>query len=112
MKLFRSRWLKGIYPFLLLALLGASPFVVVGHQGDGEDRDDFFIRTPQPSGTTIASLRMLQIIYGLEATHISRVPFFIKIISENYVLGTSFDSIFTDLLANPNRGPPRLISIL
>lgn len=112
MRFFRSTWLKGIYPFLLLALLGAGPFVVVQPHCDGKDRNDFVIRAPQPSGTIIASLRMLQIIYGLEATHISQVPFFTKIISENYVPGTSFDPVFTDLLTNPNRGPPRLISIL
>jgi hypothetical protein len=112
MRFFRSKGLKGIYPFLLLALLGASPFVVFGHHGEGKGEDEFVIRSPQPSGTNIASLRMLQIIYGLEATHISRIPFFTKIISENYVPGTSFDPFFTDLLTNPNRGPPRLISIL
>jgi hypothetical protein len=112
MRHFRSRWLKGIYPFLLLALLGGGLFVVVEHQGDGKDKDEFVIRTPQPSGTIVASLRMLRIVYGLDATHISRVPFFTKIISEKYVPGTSFDPISIDLLTNPNRGPPRLIAIL
>jgi hypothetical protein len=112
MRLFRSRWLKGISPFLLLALLGAGPFVVVEQQWDGKDKDEFVIRTPQSSGTLVASIRMLQIIYGLNATHISRVPFFTDFISENYVPGTSFDPISTDLLTNPNRGPPRLIAIL
>jgi len=112
MRFFRSKWLKGIYPFLLLALLGAVPFVVVEHRWGGNERDDFVIRTPQPSGTMIASLRMLQIIYGLDATHVSQVLLFTKIISENYVLGACFDPIFTDLLTNPNRGPPHLIAIL
>jgi hypothetical protein len=112
MKLFRSRWLKGIYPFLLLALLCAGPFGVVQHRGDGKDKDELVIHTPKPSGTSLASLRMLQIIYGLNATHVSRVSFFTKIISENYVPGTSFDPLSIDLLTNPNRGPPRLIAIL
>ena len=112
MRLFRSRWLKGIYPFLLLALLSAGPFVVVEHQGDGKDKDEFVIRTPQPSSTSIASLRMLQIIYGLNATHVSQIPFFTKIISENYVPGTSFDPLSADLLTYLSRSPPRLITIL
>jgi hypothetical protein len=112
MRLFRSRWLKGVYPFLLLALLGAGPFVVVQNPWDGKETDDFIVCAPQPSGTVIASLRMLQILYGLDATPISRLPFFAEIISEHYVLGMSSDPIFTDLLTNSNRGPPRIASPL
>jgi hypothetical protein len=112
MRFFRSRWLNGIYPFLLLALLGTGPLVVVENQGDNKDKDEFVIHAPQPSGTSIASLRMLQIVYGLEGTHVSRVHFFTKLITKNYVPGTSYDPISIDLLTNPSRGPPRLITIL
>jgi hypothetical protein len=112
MRFFRSRWLKGIYPLILLSLLGAGPFVVVEQPADGTDGDEFVIRTPQPSGPVIASLRMLQIIYGLDATPISRVQLFAKNISENNVPGTSFDPVSTDLLTSPNRGPPRLAAVL
>jgi hypothetical protein len=104
--------LKGIYPFLLLALLGSGPFVVVEHQSDGRDKDEFVIRTPQPSGTIIGSLRMLQIIYGLDATHISRIPFFMKIISVDYIPGTPFDPFSADPLSCSSRGPPCPINIL
>lgn len=112
MRFFRSKWVKGIYPFLLLALLCTGPFVVVENQSDIKDNDEFVIHAPQPTGTSIASLRMLEVIYGLSATPVSRIHFFTKLITKNYVPGTSYDPISIDLLTNPSRGPPRLITIL
>ena len=112
MGFFRSRWLKGIYPLLLLALLGASPFILVENPGGEKDRAEFVIHAPKSSGPIIASLRMLQIIYGLEAARVFRIPVFTKIISENYVPGTSFDPVSIDLLTASSRGPPQLIAIL
>lgn len=112
MRFFRSGWLKGIYPFLLLALLATGPVVVVENQWDSQDKVECVIHESQSSGTSIASLRMLQIIYGLNATHVSRVHFFTKLITENYDPGTSYDPISIDLLTEPSRGPPRLMTIL
>jgi hypothetical protein len=96
--------------FLLLALLSAGRFGYIEQEGDG--KEDAVIRTPQPSGTIIGSLRMLQIIYALDATHISRIPFFMKIISVDYIPGTPFDPFSADPLSCSSRSPPRLINIL
>lgn len=112
MRFFRSKWLKGIYPFLLLALLGTGPFVVVDNQCDRSEKHELIIQELQPSGMSIASLRMLELMYGLSTTPVSRIHFFTKLITENYVTGTSYDPISIDLLTNPSRGPPRLITIL
>jgi hypothetical protein len=110
MRFFRLLWLQRILPFLLLVLLSAGPFGFIAPQGEG--KDELVIHSPHFLAELCGSLQKIQINYGLDAVHVSRVPFFTKIISENYIPGTSFDPISTDLLTNPNRGPPRLIAIL
>jgi hypothetical protein len=110
MRFFRSTWLQRILPFLLLVLLSVGPFGFIEPQGEG--KEELVIHSPHFLAELCGSLQKIQINYGLDADHISRVPFFTKIISENYVHGTSFDPVSTDLLTDPSRGPPRLITIL
>ena len=83
---------------------------VIEQTGDG--KDEYFIHSPQSLAELSVTFQMLQIIYGLDAVHISGVPFFTKTISVKYVSGTSFHSLSFDFLTYPGRGPPRLIAIL
>ncbi len=110
MRFFRSRWLQRILPFLLLVLLNASSFGFIVQQG--EVKHDFVIHSPQFLPELCGSLQKIQINYGLDATHVSTITLFTKIVSENYIPGTSFNPVSEDLLTNPDRGPPRLITIL
>ncbi|MHB8773054.1 MAG: hypothetical protein ACYC7J_18830 [Syntrophales bacterium] len=112
MRLFRSRWLGRILPLLLLALLCAEPLGVVAQQGDGEGKDDFAIRAPQCTGMFSASLRLLQIKYGIDVFPVSIVPFFRGIISNHYVESTLVSHYSTDQPANRYRGPPLLRAVL
>jgi hypothetical protein len=57
-------------------------------------------------------LQQLQIKYGFDVVHVSVIPIFRKIISGDYIPGTSFDPLSADLVTYPSRGPPRLIAIL
>ena len=53
-----------------------------------------------------------KIKYGFDVIQVSVVPVFKKIISEEYIPGTSFDPLSADFFTYPDRGPPRLIAIL
>ena len=110
MRFFRSTWLQRILLFLLLVLLSAGPFGFIEQKGDG--KDECFIHSPQSLAELSVTFQKSQIKYGFDVIHVSIVPIFTKIISENYIPGTSFDPLSADLLTNPNRGPPRLITIL
>jgi hypothetical protein len=110
MRLFRTRWLKRISPFFLLALLCTDPFGLVAHQADGKDElvihaVQFLAKLSPPEG-------QLQIKYGFDAVPVSVVPVFAKIISNDYTPGTSFDPLSAEILTYLYRGPPRLITIL
>jgi hypothetical protein len=96
--------------FLLLALLSAGPFGFIEQQGDG--KEELVIHSPHFLVELCGSLQKIQINYGLDAAHVSTVTLFTKIISENYIPGTSFNPVSEDLLTDLNRGPPRLITIL
>jgi hypothetical protein len=109
-KFFRSKWLQRIFPFLLLVLLSSGPFGFITPQAGG--KGEVTIHYPHFLAELCGSLQKLQINYGLDADNVSQAPFFTKIISENYFLGTSFDPISNDLLTNSSRGPPRLITFL
>jgi len=91
-------------------LLSAGRFGFIAPPGEGKDK--LVIHSPHFLAELCGSLQKIQINYGLDADHVSRVPFFTKIISEKYSPGISFDPISIDILTNPNRGPPRLITIL
>ena len=110
MRFFRSTWLQRILPFLLLVLLSAGPFGFIAPQGEG--KDELVIHSPHFLAELCGSFQKIQINYGPDAAHVSTVTLFTKIVSENYIPGTSFDPISNDLLTNPDRGPPRLITIL
>ena len=110
MRFFRFTWLQRILPFLLLVLLSAGPFGFITQQRDG--KDDLVIHSPQFLSELCGPLQKLQIEYGLDTAHVSAVTIFTKIISENYIPGTSFDPLSADLLPYHSRGPPRLITIL
>ena len=110
MRFFRSTWLQRVLPFLLLVLLSAGPFDFIAQPGDR--KQDFVIHSPHFLAELCGSLQKIQINYGLDATHVSVVTIFTQIISENYIPGTSFNPVSEDLLTNPDRGPPRLITIL
>jgi len=110
MRFFRSTWLQRILPFLLLVLLSAGPFGFIIQQEEG--KHEFVIHSPQFFAELFGSLQKVQIDYSLYAAQVSAVTIFTKIISENYISGTSFNPVSEDLLTNPDRGPPRLITIL
>ena len=110
MRFFRSTWLKRILTFLLLVLLNAGPFGFLEQQWNKQD--DFVIHAATFLDKLSSSNRQIQIKYGFDAVHISVVPIFRKIISVDYIPGTSFDPLSADLLTYSSRGPPRLITIL
>ena len=110
MRFFRSRWLQRILLFLLLVLLSVGPFGFIEQEGDG--KDDYVISSPYCFGKLNGQLRQLQIKYGFDVIQVSGVPVFEKIISEEYIPGTSFDPLSIDILTQPSRGPPRLLAIL
>jgi len=91
-------------------LLNVNPVAYIEQESDG--KDESVIHSLQFLAEHSIALHKNQIKYGFDVVQVSVVPIFKKIISENYVRGTSFDPVSTDLLTNPNRGPPRLITIL
>jgi hypothetical protein len=94
----------------LLVLLSAGPFGFLAQQGDRKDEP--VIHSPHFLAELCGSLQKVEINYGLDATEVSAVTIFTKIISENYIPGISFDPLSADFLTYPDRGPPRLITIL
>jgi len=110
MRFFRSAWLQRTLPFLLLVLLSVGSFgFIVQHEGR---KHEVVIYSPQFLTELYGSLQKVQINYALDPVHASAVKIFTKIISENYIPGTSFNPLSEDLLTNPNRGPPHRIAIL
>jgi hypothetical protein len=109
MRLFRATWLQRILLFLLLILLNTGPFGSIEQQGDR--KDEFVIHAPQYLAE-LSSLRQLQIKYGFDVIHVSVVSVFKKIISDDYIPGTSFDPLIADLLTYPSRASPRLVTTL
>jgi hypothetical protein len=110
MRFFRSTWLQRILLFLLLVLLNAGPFGFIQQQGDG--KDELVIHATQFLPELSSRLQQPQIKYSFDVVHVSVVTIFKKIISDDYIPGTSFDPISADLLTYPSRGPPRFIAIL
>jgi hypothetical protein len=110
MRLFRSTRLQRIVIFLLLVLLSAGPIDFSEQQWDG--KDEIVICSAQCLAELSSPLRQHQNSCKFDVAHIAVLPNLIKIISVEYILGTSFDSISTDLLPNPDRGPPPIITIL
>lgn len=110
MRFFRSTWLQRILLFLLLVLLSAGPFGFIEQQGDG--KDELVIHNTQFLAKLSSFLQQPQIKYGFDVVHVSVVTIFKKIISDDYIPGTSFDPLSDDLSTHPSRGPPRLIAIL
>lgn len=104
MRFFRSAWLQRIMAGQMLLLISAAPLAFEGLQGDHQD--GFVIHTGKFVDQISTSLRQIQIKYGFDAVHGSVVPVFNKILSGEYVPGTSFDPLSTDLLTNPYRAPP------
>ncbi len=110
MRFFRSIWLQRILLFLWLFLLSAGPFDFIEEQGGG--KDDLVIHATQFLAKLSSPLQQVQIKYGFDVVHVSVVTIFKKIISDDYIPGTSIDPLSVDLLTYPARGPPRLITIL
>ena len=110
MRFLRSTWLQRILLFLLLVLLNAGPFGFIAQQGDG--KDELVIHATQCFAKLSSPLQQPQIKYGFDVVHVSVVTIFKKIISDDYIPGTSFDPLSDDLPTHPSRGPPRLIAIL
>ena len=110
MRFFRSTRLQRILIFLLLVLLSAGPFDFIEQQGDR--KDEFVIHATQFLPELSSLLQQPQIKYGFDVVHVSVVTIFKKIISDDYIPGTSFDPLSDDLPTHPSRGPPRLITIL
>jgi hypothetical protein len=110
MRFFRSTWLRRILLFLLLVLLSAGPFGYIEQQGGG--KDGLVIHAPQFLAELSARFEQPQVKYGFDVVRVSAVTIFTKIISDDYVPGTSLDPLSADFLTYPDRGPPRLIAIL
>jgi hypothetical protein len=110
MRFFRSTWLQRILPFLLLVLLSAAPFGLIEQQERG--KKELVIHAPQFLAELSARLEKPQLKYGFDIVRVSVVTIFTKIISDDYIPGTSLDPLSADFLTYPDRGPPRLITIL
>ncbi len=110
MRVFRSRWLQRVLLFLLLVLLSAGPVGFVEQEGDV--KDELVIHGTQFLSKFSSLFQQPKIKYGFDVIQVSVVPVFKKIISEEYIPGTSFDPLSADFLTYPDRGPPRLIAIL
>lgn len=110
MGFFSSKWLQRILLFLLLAVLNAGPFGFIEQQGDG--KDELAIHAEQFLAKLNSLLQQPKIKYGFDVIQVSVVPVFQKIISEEYIPGTSFDPLSIDILTQSSRAPPRLIAIL
>ena len=110
MRFFRSIWLQRILFFLLLVVLNANSFDFVEQLVDG--KDEFVIHGTQFLSKLSSLLQQPKIKYGFDVIHVSIVPVLKKIISEEYVPGTSFDPLSADFFTYPDRGPPRLMTIL
>lgn len=93
-----------------MVLLSAGPFDFIEQQWDGEN--EVVICSPQCLAELSYPLRQHQNNCKFDVAHVSVLPNLIKIISVDYILETSFDPISTDLLSNPDRGPPHIITIL
>ena len=110
MRLFQLTWLQRILPFLLSVLLTAGPLVVIEKPVNGQDEP--VIQTTKLQDKVSSSLRQLQIKYGFDVIYVSVVPIIRRILSDDYIAGTSFDPISPDLKKYPYRGPPRFIAVL
>ena len=94
----------------MLLLLSAGPFNFIEQQGNG--KDELVIHATQFLAKLSSSVQQSKIKYGFDVVQFSVVTIFKKIISKDYIPGTSFDPLSTYLLTQPSRGPPRLITIL
>ena len=110
MRFFRSRWLQRILLFLLPVLLSAGTVGLIEQERDG--KGDYVISSPYCFGKLNGQLQQPKIKYGFDVIQVSVVPVFKKIISEEYIPGTSFDPLSIDILTQLSRAPPRLIAIL
>lgn len=110
MKFFRSKWLQRILLFLFLILLNASPFDFTEKQGD--KKDDFIIQTPHLPAKLDSTFQKIQIKYGFDVLQVSVVTLFKKIISQDYIPGTSFDPLSAEILTCLSRSPPYLMTML
>jgi len=110
MRFFRSTWLQRILFFLLLVLLSIGPFGYI--QQPGGEKEELFIHAPHSLAELSARLEKPQIKYGFDVIRVSAVTIFTKIISDDYIPGTSLDPLSADFLTYPDRGPPHLITIL
>jgi hypothetical protein len=107
MRFFRTKWLKRVLLLLLPLLLNAGSFGFIDQGCCG--KKEVYIHAGQFLDRISSSVRQLQIKYGFDAVHVSVVPIFKKIISADYIPGTSFDPMSADLLTHSSRGPPSLI---
>jgi len=110
MKFFRSKWLQRILLFLFLILLNASSFDFIEKQGDR--KDDFIIQAPHLQAKFDSTFQKLQIKYGFDVVQVSVVTIFKKIISQDYIPGTSFDPLSADILTCLSRSPPHRTTML
>jgi hypothetical protein len=110
MRFFRLKWLQRILPLLLLVLLNAASFAFIEQQRDRED--GLVIHAPQSLERLSSTFQRFQIKYGFDVIRVSAISIVKKIISVDYILGTSLDPLSADFLTYPDRGPPRLITIL
>ena len=96
--------------FLLPVLLSIGPLDFIEQQWGGED--EIVISSSQCLAELSSPLQQRQVKCKIDVLNVSVLPNFRKIISADYILETSFDTISNDLLTNPDRGPPHIITIL
>ena len=110
MRFFRSTPLQRILPFLLLVLLGASSFSFIEPRGNS--KHDLVIHSPQVLPELYGSHHKHQLPYGLDATKLKTIKIITWSVSEIYCPETSRNPFSITFQPNPNRGPPRPISIV
>ncbi len=109
MVLLRSTRLQKFLIFLLPLLLTADPFYFIKQSWGGDD--EIVICSPQYIVKLSAPGPQPQIKCKFDTGPISTFTYFMKIISTDYILGTSFNLFSTDLITNPDRGPPSFPAI-
>jgi hypothetical protein len=93
-----------------MVVLNAGPFGFIQQQED--EKNELVIHATQFLPELSSRLQQPQIKYGFDVVHASVVTIFKKIISDDYIPGTSFNPVSADLLTYTSRAPPRFITIL
>jgi hypothetical protein len=110
MRFFRSTWLKRIFLVLFLVFLNAGHFDFIEQQGDR--KDELIIHATRFLDELNSPCQQPKIKYGFDVILLPVVTIFKKVISDDFIPGTSLDPFPINPITYPSRSPPRFITIL